>query len=89
MWAISAEGFCQHRFPASSNPEVYAAQKTLVEAWRVVAESYVDDHFGGHDWPQACTLHKQSQIDATRAPQHQFRAAYLLRPALAITELSA
>ena len=42
------------RFPASPNPEVFAAQKTLVEAWRVVAESYVDDHFGGHDWPQVC-----------------------------------
>lgn len=44
------------RFPASSDPEVFAAQRTLVEAWHVLDDTYVDDQFGGHDWQQVCAL---------------------------------
>ena len=39
-----------HRFPASADPAVFAAQKTLVEAWSIVEDAYVDGRFGGHDW---------------------------------------
>lgn len=38
------------RFPASPDPEVFSAQKTLVEAWTIVEDAYVDGRFGGHDW---------------------------------------
>lgn len=38
------------RFPASANPAVFGIQKTLVEAWTIVNEAYVDAGFGGHNW---------------------------------------
>ena len=31
---------------------MFAAQKTLVEAWTIVQEAFVDGGFGGHDWEQ-------------------------------------
>lgn len=42
--------FCCLRFPASANPGIFAAQKTLVEAWTIIEDAYVDAHFGGNDW---------------------------------------
>lgn len=44
-WAVA-----QCRFPASADPAVFAAQKTLVEAHQIIEEAYVDGRFGGHDW---------------------------------------
>ena len=38
------------RFPASNNPEVFAVQKTLVEAWDVVDKVFVDET--GDSWRQ-------------------------------------
>jgi hypothetical protein len=38
------------RLPASTNPEVFAAQRTLVEAWMIVGESFVDPDFNNLDW---------------------------------------
>ena len=38
------------RFPASENPAVFAVQKTLVEAWTIVEEAFVDGKFGGRHW---------------------------------------
>lgn len=38
------------RFPASSDPAVFAAQQTMVEAWTIVGEVFVDGRFGGHNW---------------------------------------
>lgn len=40
----------QCRFPASANPAIFGIQKTLVEAWTIVNEAYVDAGFGGHNW---------------------------------------
>ncbi len=41
-------GMC--RFPASPDPRVFAAQQTLVEAWSIIEDAYVDAQFGGHQW---------------------------------------
>ena len=38
------------RFPASPDPRVFAAQQTLVEAWSIIEDAYVDAQFGGHQW---------------------------------------
>ncbi|KAG2449527.1 hypothetical protein HYH02_005669 [Chlamydomonas schloesseri] len=38
------------RLPASTDPAVFAAQRTLVEAWTIVGHSFVDPGFNGHDW---------------------------------------
>ncbi|KAL3159613.1 hypothetical protein ABBQ38_010023 [Trebouxia sp. C0009 RCD-2024] len=43
------------RFPASANPAVFAAQQTLVEAWTIVGEVFVDARFAGHNWDQELT----------------------------------
>lgn len=45
-------GCCTCRFPASANPAVFAAQQTLVEAWTIVGEVFVDTRFAGHNWDQ-------------------------------------
>ena len=71
------------RFPASPNPEVFAAQKTLVEAWRVVAESYVDDHFGGHDWPQVRCRRSAFHCCWSVVAQSQIVSAMLQKESLA------
>ena len=45
--------FC--RFPASANPAVFAAQQTMVEAWTIVGEVFVDARFAGHNWDHELT----------------------------------
>lgn len=40
------------RFPASDRPDVYAAQRTLLEAWSIVDHNYVDQSFAGHNWDE-------------------------------------
>eukprot|EP00271_Cylindrocystis_brebissonii_P010945 TRINITY_DN27489_c0_g1_i1.p1 TRINITY_DN27489_c0_g1~~TRINITY_DN27489_c0_g1_i1.p1 ORF type:complete len:652 (+),score=127.25 TRINITY_DN27489_c0_g1_i1:137-2092(+) len=37
-------------FPASHVPEVSSVQKTLVESWGIVEETYWDDSFNHQDW---------------------------------------
>lgn len=37
-------------FPVADNPELFAVQKTLVEAWTIVSEAYVDPSFNNLDW---------------------------------------
>lgn len=41
-----------HRFPASSRPEIFAAQRTLLEAWSIVGHNYVDQSFAGRNWDE-------------------------------------
>lgn len=36
--------------PASDNVEVFAVQQTMLEAWRIIAESFEDPTFGGRSW---------------------------------------
>lgn len=40
------------RFPASSRADVFAAQRTLLEAWSIVEHNFVDPSFGGSDWDE-------------------------------------
>ncbi|KAK9826495.1 hypothetical protein WJX81_006338 [Elliptochloris bilobata] len=53
------------RFPASTDPAVFTAQKTLVEAWTIVSKAYVDSEFGGHEWEGELS---QALVAAYRAP---------------------
>eukprot|EP00878_Enallax_costatus_P010914 GHUV01011400.1.p1 GENE.GHUV01011400.1~~GHUV01011400.1.p1 ORF type:complete len:434 (+),score=100.93 GHUV01011400.1:225-1526(+) len=45
------------RLPASDNPEVFVAQQTLFEAWSIVGDSFVDDRFNNHNWPEELKSH--------------------------------
>jgi C-terminal peptidase prc len=38
------------RMPASSDPGVFSAQRTLLEAWQIVSEAYEDSSFNGRNW---------------------------------------
>eukprot|EP01025_Chloroclados_australasicus_P019737 TRINITY_DN207_c0_g1_i1.p1 TRINITY_DN207_c0_g1~~TRINITY_DN207_c0_g1_i1.p1 ORF type:complete len:551 (-),score=61.69 TRINITY_DN207_c0_g1_i1:469-2043(-) len=38
------------RFAASANPEIFTTQKTLVEAWAIVQDEFVDDNLNNADW---------------------------------------
>jgi hypothetical protein len=38
------------RVPINPDPGVFAAQRTLLEAWRIVTDSYEDSTFNGRDW---------------------------------------
>lgn len=38
------------RLPASTDPAIFAVQRTLVEAWTIIGQSFVDPSFNGHDW---------------------------------------
>lgn len=37
-------------FPVATSPGVFEVQKTIAEAWAIVAEAYVDPSFNGTDW---------------------------------------
>lgn len=52
---------CHHRLPASEDPGVYTAQRTLLEAWQIVSEAYEDGSFNGRNWVRAPTL--QALVD--------------------------
>ena len=52
------------RLPASPVPEVYSAQETLIEAWSIVGESFVDDSFNGRDWTRQLMSHMQAAYSA-------------------------
>ncbi len=42
--------------PASDDPEVFAVQQTMLEAWHVIAESFEDPAFGGRSWEVATLI---------------------------------
>lgn len=45
------------RLPASGDPKVLAAQTTMVEAWSIVRESFVDEQFNHHNWEDELRSH--------------------------------
>ncbi|KAL6771783.1 CTPB1 [Auxenochlorella protothecoides x Auxenochlorella symbiontica] len=38
------------RFPLPPSPEIFAVQKTLIQAWSIVTEAFVDPHFNAVAW---------------------------------------
>ena len=55
---------CTCRLPASTVPEVFSAQQTLMEAWSIVGEAFVDVKFNGQDWTQQLRSHMQTAYSA-------------------------
>lgn len=53
------------RFKASANPEIRAAQQTLVESWAYVSTSYLDPTFNGKDWDKALRASLDESFTAT------------------------
>lgn len=47
----------RHHLPSLTwppqNPEAFAVQKTMVEAWQIVTEAYVDDPFSHNAWDES------------------------------------
>ena len=52
------------RLPASPVPEIYSAQETLIEAWSIVGESFIDVNFNGRDWTRQLLSHMQAAYSA-------------------------
>ncbi|KXZ54634.1 hypothetical protein GPECTOR_4g699 [Gonium pectorale] len=52
------------RLPASTDPGVFAAQRTLAEAWTIVGRAFVDPTFNGHDWEGELRQHMLSAYAA-------------------------
>ncbi|EFN55782.1 hypothetical protein CHLNCDRAFT_30937 [Chlorella variabilis] len=40
------------RFPVAKEKQLYEIQKTLVEAWSIVTETYVDQSYNGTEWDE-------------------------------------
>lgn len=38
-------------FPVAEDPKLFEVQKTLVEAWGIVSEAFIDPTFNRRDWP--------------------------------------
>lgn len=38
------------RVPINPDPAIFAAQRTLLEAWKIVTDSYEDSTFNNRDW---------------------------------------
>lgn len=51
-------------FPVSSNPELFEVQKTLVEAWTIVSEAYVDPSYNHVDWPAELSAELGAVVNA-------------------------
>eukprot|EP00798_Chlamydomonas_sp_ICE-L_P031398 gene31398-6564_t len=45
------------RLPAASDPGVFAAQRTILEAWSLLGENFVDETFAGHSWDEELKTH--------------------------------
>ena len=45
------------RLPASDDPDVLAAQQTMVQAWQTVGEAFFDSSFGGANWTDELRRH--------------------------------
>ncbi|EFJ47344.1 hypothetical protein VOLCADRAFT_92124 [Volvox carteri f. nagariensis] len=52
------------RLPASTDPVIFAAQRTLVEAWTIVGQAFVDPRFNGHDWEGELREHMMAAFNA-------------------------
>ncbi|GAX76907.1 hypothetical protein CEUSTIGMA_g4353.t1 [Chlamydomonas eustigma] len=52
------------RLPASTKPEIFAVQQTLMEAWSIVGETFVDEHFNGRNWPAELKEHMMAAFNA-------------------------
>ena len=52
------------RFPASSRPEIFEAQRTLLEAWSIVGHNFVDQNFAGKNWDEELGTALMSAYDA-------------------------
>lgn len=50
--------------PASTDPGIFAAQRTLVEAWTIVGQAFVDASFNGHDWEGELREHMMTAFNA-------------------------
>jgi len=61
------------RLPASNNPEVFAAQKTLLETWKIVGEAFVDPEFNHVDWPEELRAHMMAQYGSADKPEVAWR----------------
>lgn len=53
------------RLPASTNPSIFAAQRTLVEAWTIVGDSFVDPLFNNHNWEEELRTHMMAAYNST------------------------
>ena len=58
------------KFKASSDPEVKAAQQTLVEAWGYANLQFLDQTFNGLDWRSELQVHsmRHAQFSARAVP---------------------
>ncbi|KAI8473417.1 MAG: tail-specific protease [Monoraphidium minutum] len=52
------------RLPASDDPAIFTAQQTMVQAWQIVGESFVDPSFGGHSWTDELRTHMLAAYQA-------------------------
>ncbi|GIL83336.1 hypothetical protein Vretimale_11309 [Volvox reticuliferus] len=53
------------RLPASTDPAIFAAQRTLVEAWTIVGQAFVDPSFNGHDWESELREHMMTAYSSS------------------------
>eukprot|EP00245_Coleochaete_scutata_P002849 TRINITY_DN14010_c0_g1_i1.p1 TRINITY_DN14010_c0_g1~~TRINITY_DN14010_c0_g1_i1.p1 ORF type:complete len:563 (-),score=78.86 TRINITY_DN14010_c0_g1_i1:701-2389(-) len=62
-------------FPMSKNIEVARVQRTLVEAWNIVHETYVDGTFNNQDWERQLesSLVKMMKLETKEAAYDQVR----------------
>jgi hypothetical protein len=77
------------RLPASGDPQVLAAQTTMVEAWSIVREAFVDDKFGGHNWVRALARAWPARQPSPARPGGRPGLARLLRCATVHTRVHA
>lgn len=52
------------RYPASADPQILAAQQTLLEAWSIISDSYVDGNFNNRDWESELSKHLMAAYNA-------------------------
>lgn len=51
-------------FPISANPAVFEVQRTLVEAWNITTEVFVDPMFNNTDWASELVASLTTAADA-------------------------
>mmetsp|Transcript_25512 Transcript_25512/g.55512 ORF Transcript_25512/g.55512 Transcript_25512/m.55512 type:complete len:585 (+) Transcript_25512:49-1803(+) len=55
------------RLPASSDPGIFAAQRTMVEAWTIVGETFVDENLNGRRWEEELRDHMLAAFHSDNA----------------------
>ncbi|GAB4819206.1 hypothetical protein N2152v2_006252 [Parachlorella kessleri] len=65
-------------FPVSSNPEVFDIQRTLVEAWTICTEAFVDPRYNGVDWVGELSGALHAAADASTPKEAQREISGLL-----------